>query len=92
MKPGGSAMKLTYDDYLLFPDDGMRHELIDGEHYVTPSPSLRHQRISGSFYLLIGGWLETHPIGQIFYAPLDVIFTRFDVVEPDSCTCRGARD
>jgi Uma2 family endonuclease len=28
---------------VLFPDDGMRHEIIDGEHYVTPSPNPRHQ-------------------------------------------------
>jgi Uma2 family endonuclease len=28
------AVKLTYDDFVLFPDDGKRHELIDGEHYV----------------------------------------------------------
>jgi hypothetical protein len=33
-----AARKLTYDDFLLFPDDGKRHELIDGVHYVTPSP------------------------------------------------------
>jgi hypothetical protein len=26
--------RLTYDDFLLFPDDGRRHEIIDGEHYV----------------------------------------------------------
>lgn len=36
------GVKLTYDDFLLFPDDGMRHELIDGEHYVTASPNLHH--------------------------------------------------
>jgi len=76
-------MKLTYDDFLLFPDDGKRHELIDGEHYVTASPNTRHQRISGSLYLLIGNWLEEHPIGTIFYAPFDVVMSRFDVVEPD---------
>jgi hypothetical protein len=35
--------RLTYDDFLLFPDDGLRHEIIDGEHYVTPSPNPRHQ-------------------------------------------------
>ena len=29
-------MRLTYDDFVLFPDDGKRHEIIDGEHYVTP--------------------------------------------------------
>ena len=76
-------MKLTYDDFLLFPDDGKRHELIDGEHYVTPSPNTRHQRISGSLYLLIGNWLEEHPIGKVFYAPLDVVMSDFDIVEPD---------
>ena len=37
MKP--TPAKLTYDDFVNFPDDGLRHELIDGEHYVTPSPS-----------------------------------------------------
>jgi hypothetical protein len=35
MKPASPGVKLTYDDFLLFPDDGKRHELIDGEHYVT---------------------------------------------------------
>ena len=29
------GVKLTYDDFLLFPDDGKRHGLIDGEHYVA---------------------------------------------------------
>ncbi len=52
------GLKLTYDDFLLFPDDGQRHELIDGEHYVTPSPNIRHQDISGRLHLLIGNWLR----------------------------------
>jgi Uma2 family endonuclease len=81
--PVRSGVKLTYDDFVLFPDDGKRHELIDGEHYVTPSPNIRHQRISGNLHLLIGTWLQQHPIGELFYAPLDVIFSNFDVVEPD---------
>jgi len=81
--PTRSGVKLTYDDFVLFPDDGKRHELIDGEHYVTPSPNVRHQRISGNLHLLIGTWLEQHARGKVFYAPLDVIFSNFDVVEPD---------
>jgi Uma2 family endonuclease len=28
-------------------------------------------------------WLEQHPVGRVFMAPLDVVFTQFDVVEPD---------
>ena len=91
MKPAASGVKLTYDDFLLFPDDGMRHELIDGEHYVSPSPNIRHQGISGSLHLLIAVWLEAHPIGRVYYAPLDVIFSRFDVVEPDLLYLSAAR-
>jgi Uma2 family endonuclease len=84
MKPGvGARPKLTYDDFLLFPDDGKRHELIDGEHYVTPSPNTRHQLILGRLHVDMANWLEKHPIGHVFLAPYDVVFSRFDVVEPD---------
>jgi Uma2 family endonuclease len=76
-------VKLTYDDFVLFPDDGMRHELIDGEHYVTPSPNRKHQKVSGNLHLLVGAWLEEHPVGQIFYAPFDIVFSKYDVVEAD---------
>jgi Uma2 family endonuclease len=82
-RAGGPGVKLTYDDFVLFPDDGKRHELIDGEHYVTPSPNTRHQRILARLHLLIGGWLDVHPIGQAFFAPYDVVFTNVDIVEPD---------
>jgi len=81
MKPAG--VKLTWDDYMLFPEDGMRHELIDGEHYVTPAPFLRHQEIVGRLFLAIGNYLMGHPIGRVFVAPLDVILSKFDVVKPD---------
>jgi Uma2 family endonuclease len=83
VKPASPGLKLTYDDFVLFPDDGKRHELIDGEHYVTPSPNTRHQQISLNLTLMIGNWLETNPIGRLFYAPFDVVFSNFDVVEPD---------
>ena len=78
-----AAVKLTYDDFVHFPDDRKRHELIDGEHYVTPAPNIRHQGILGNLYLLIGNWLEEHPIGRVFVAPLDVVLSHFDIVEPD---------
>jgi Uma2 family endonuclease len=78
-----AGMKLTYDDFVLFPDDGKRHELIDGEHYLTPSPNTKHQRISLHLVVMIGGWLEEHRVGRLFHAPYDVVLSLFDVVEPD---------
>ena len=83
VKPASSGLKLTYDDFVLFPDDGMRHELIDGEHYLTPSPNMRHQQISMNLVLLIGNWLEGHPAGRLFHAPFDVVLSKYDVVAPD---------
>jgi len=83
--PSGTPdTRLTYDDFLLFPDDGLRHEIIDGEHYVTPSPIPRHQVLLGRLHFEIEYHLRQHPgIGRVFLSPLDVVFTKWDVVEPD---------
>ena len=76
--------RFTYDDFVLLPDDGKRHEIIDGEHYVTPSPNVRHQRLVRRLLLEIELYLKTNPrAGEVFPAPLDVVLSHFDVVEPD---------
>lgn len=84
-------VKFTYEDYLLFPDDGKRHELINGEHYVTPAPSTKHQRLSRKILLAFGNYLEIHQIGEAFYAPCDVVLSDLDVVQPDLLFISSAR-
>lgn len=82
--PGSTKKRLTYADFMLFPDDGKRHELIDGVHYVTPSPNLGHQELVGRLYLAIGNFLAARrQLGRVFLAPLDVVMSDYDVVEPD---------
>jgi Uma2 family endonuclease len=83
VEPARLGLKLTYDDFVLFPDDGKRHELIGGEHHVTPAPNTRHQEISGALFALMWVYLDAHPIGRVFHAPFDVVFSDVDVVEPD---------
>ena len=80
---GHSSTKLTYADYERFPDDGLRHEIIDGEHYVTALPITRHQRISRDLLYLVQSYLESHPIGEVFSAPFDIVLSFNDVVVPD---------
>ena len=76
--------RLTYDDFVHFPDDGNRHELIDGVHYVTPSPEVRHQAIVVRLVIAIGNHLQSNPhLGRVFVAPLDVVLSHHDIVEPD---------
>jgi Uma2 family endonuclease len=76
-------IRLTYDDYVNFPDDGRRHELIDGEHFVTPAPVSRHQRVSIRLATALHAFVEQRKLGEVFAAPFDVILSRHDVVEPD---------
>jgi Uma2 family endonuclease len=76
-------IRLTYYDFCQLPDDGKRYEIIDGELFVTPSPRITHQKIVTrlSHYLL--EFVENNRLGQVFVAPLDVVFSDYDVVEPD---------
>ena len=81
--PTMDVVKLTYDDFAKFPDDGQRHELIGGRHYLTPSPVTLHQRIVGRLHASLFAFLESRPIGEVFLARLDVVLSDHDIVEPD---------
>lgn len=83
MTTAAHPLRLTYEDLASLPEDGRRHELIDGVHHVTPAPSTRHQRILGSLFWQIRSYLEGRPVGEVFLAPVDVVLTESDVVEPD---------
>ena len=74
---------LTYDDYCLIPDDGNRHEVIDGILYISPSPLFRHQLISGNLHLQLGTWVRKAKAGALLYAPMDVVLSKHNVVQPD---------
>jgi len=83
--------KFTYEDYLLFPDDSRRHELIDGEHYMTPAPSTAHQRISLKVAHRVAAHLDRYPLGHLYTAPTDVVLSNTDVVQPDLLFVSSAR-
>ena len=76
----------TYEDFMALPEDpSCRYELIDGDLYVTPSPVSRHQKISINLSGIVWNFLRTNPLGEIFAAPYDVVFSREppQVVVPD---------
>ncbi|HYO16818.1 MAG TPA: Uma2 family endonuclease [Thermoanaerobaculia bacterium] len=75
--------KLTYEDYILLPDDGRRHEIIEGVHYVTAAPFVRHQRVSLGLSTEFSNFLRAHPLGEVLYAPVDVLLSPHDIYQPD---------
>jgi Uma2 family endonuclease len=78
-----SLVRLTYDDYVHFPEDGRRHELIAGDHHVTPAPNTRHQRLSMKLSGQLDAFIREHGLGELFAAPFDVVLSPTDVVQPD---------
>ena len=82
---------LTYEDYLLFPDDGKRHEVIDGDHYVTPAPKTKHQKVSFNLTVAMGSFVKQQGLGLVLAAPSDVILSDENVVQPDLLFVSTAR-
>ena len=85
------SSQLTYEDYLLFPDDGKRHEIIDGDHYVTPAPRTKHQRISANLTVALVSFVKRRRMGLVLAAPSDVILSDENVVQPDLLFVSTAR-
>ena len=77
------TVKLTYDDYLLFPFDGNRHEIVQGRHYMNPAPSPQHQTVSRHIQFQLYQQIELSGHGQVFDAPIDLQLSDTSIVQPD---------
>jgi len=77
------VQKWTYKEYAAIPEDGLRHEIIDGEHFVNPSPSTQHQHVSKRLQYQIYTKIELAGLGVMFNAPMDVQLSENDIVQPD---------
>lgn len=89
--PAPQPVLLTYDDYCRLPDDGRRYELFEGELAVTPAPSTQHQRISRNLEFILHAYVQTDDLGEVLDAPVDVIFDRGTVLQPDILFVAKAR-
>jgi len=77
-----AQVKLTYEDYKNAPE-GVRYELLEGELAVVPSPTTYHQRILRRLGYLLTEYVEEHHLGEVFFAPYDVVLSEEIVLQPD---------
>jgi len=73
----------TYSDLVALPDDQLRHELIDGEHFVSPSPATTHQELSVNLLRALLRHLDGPGAGKLLHAPFDVRLSPRTVLVPD---------
>ena len=73
--------RLTRADRDAVPENGLRHELLDGAIVMTPSPGVPHQRASTRLFLMLHAVVQ-EPF-ELFIAPFDVVLPTGDVLIPD---------
>ena len=73
----------TRAEVLALPDDGMRHELIDGELIVTPTPRVRHQDGVMALHELLSTYVREHGVGRCYDLPGDLEVLPHQLTQPD---------
>lgn len=72
----------TYEEYYKLGNEE-RFEVIKGELFMVPAPDLEHQKISRKLEFKMVSYVENNDLGEIFDAPVDVIFENDVVLQPD---------
>lgn len=85
-----SAIRYTYQDLLSMPETHTRHEILDGELFVTPTPRLDHQRVARNLAVLMQPLIEAHGLGEVV-GPMTVRIHDEMVFEPDLIFIRADR-
>jgi len=80
-----------YAAYAAIPEDGKRHEIIEGEHFVNPAPTLYHQEVSRHIQFQLYTQIELTEQGKVINAPVDLQLSDHDIVQPDLVIVTRAR-
>jgi len=75
--------KMTYADLVKLPPDLHRHEILEGEWFMTPAPVPDHQRVVRNIIILLDAHAEALDLGEVLGSPVDCLLSRYTVLEPD---------
>jgi Uma2 family endonuclease len=79
VKTMGSA---TIDDLRRVPKDGRVYELVDGVIVVTPA-GMRHSAVAARITMLLGNFVLSHRLGQVYTEGVGIEFPSGNVRSPD---------
>ncbi len=78
-----STEKWTYERLLQELPSESRHEIRNFNLIDMPAPTIEHQQIVGLIYRLLFQFAFQNQLGEVFVSPLDVVFDKGNVCEPD---------
>src|SRR5947209_4850435 len=67
---------MTAEELLVLPDDGMRHELIEGELRTMAPAGGPHGRIGSRFSIAVGSYIYANDLGETFLAETGFVVRR----------------
>ena len=76
------ARRWTYEEYYRL-DDEQRYEIIDGNLLMAPAPDTWHQNWSRKLFRIVDRFAVNHGLGEVFYAPIDIVLDAENTVQPD---------
>ena len=69
---GERRIKMSYEDYLAWPEQGIQAEWVDGEMVIFMPPKDLHQATVGFIYRLIAQFVDLLKLGVVRVAPLEM--------------------
>lgn len=75
------TVKFTYEDYKYLPE-GADYEVIEGKLLMSPPSTTLHQTIILKLAVILNAYALQHG-GHVFVAPLDVLLSDENIVQPD---------
>jgi Uma2 family endonuclease len=81
---------LTFEQFEKYQDDGMKHELVQGEHVVTPPATIGQSRIRQNIHDALWPYVRDHQLGEVsvaagFKLPVDTF------LKPDASFIRKSQ-
>ena len=82
--------RVSFADLERAPEDGRRYELYDGEVFVVPAPIPLHQVVQHELTERLREYCRQNG-GFAVGSPIDIVFSPYDVVQPDIVLFTEAR-
>jgi Uma2 family endonuclease len=73
----------TIEELWALPEDGQRHELLDGVHVVTPAPTYRHQSLLVALLTILHEVIRARHDLEVLSSPADIRLGSRTLVQPD---------
>ena len=81
---------ISFEEFEQYPDDDMRHELIDGDHVIRPPANIRESLIRHELHDSLNVHVTSHGIGRCYIAA-GFLLSQQSWLQPDVSVVRAAQ-